>query len=126
MSSSLLLDSHALVWWEADDARLAVRAREAIEQPDVALFFSAASLWELAIKHSLGKLKLPPNLLDTLAEEGFMELTISSAHALRAGALPPHHGDPFDRMLVAQAQSQSLTLVTNDARITAYDVPVLW
>ncbi len=126
MSPSLLLDSHALVWWEADDARLVVRAREAIEQPDVALFFSAASVWELAIKRARGKLELPPTLLDTLAEEGFTELTISSAHALRAGALPPHHGDPFDRMLVAQAQSENLTLVTNDARIAAYDVPVLW
>ncbi len=91
------------------------------------MLFSVASVWELAIKQAQGKLDLPEGLLlDALADEGFIELAISSTQALIAGALPPHHRDPFDRMLVAQALSERLTLVTNDERITAYDVPVLW
>jgi PIN domain nuclease of toxin-antitoxin system len=122
----LLLDSHALLWWEADDARLAGEAREAIEQPEVPLFFSSASIWELAIKQASKRLVLPQTLLATLSEEGFTELRISSTHAALAGALPFHHRDPFDRMIVAQAQTEGLTVVTSDARIAAYDVPVLW
>jgi PIN domain nuclease of toxin-antitoxin system len=124
--SSLLLDSHALVWWQADDPRLTVRAREVIEEPDTRLFFSAASIWELAIKQAMGKLDVPPSLLDTLTQEGFVELPISATHGLIAAALPPHHRDPFDRMIVAQAQSKGLTVVTGDGRIAAYGVPVLW
>lgn len=126
MTPPLLLDSHALLWWQADDPRLGVGVREAIERPGVPLYFSAASIWELAIKQAKNKLKLPEAMLVVLAEEDFTELPISSAHAVLASALPAHHGDPFDRMLVAQAQSEKLTLVTNDAQIAAYDVPVLW
>jgi PIN domain nuclease of toxin-antitoxin system len=122
----LLLDSHALLWWEADDARLGGEAREAIERPEVPLFFSAASIWELAIKQAQQRLALPQTLLATLSEEGFTEILISSVHAVLAGALPFHHRDPFDRMIVAQALSEGLTVVTGDARIAAYDVPVLW
>jgi PIN domain nuclease of toxin-antitoxin system len=122
----LLLDSHALLWWEADDARLRGEARKAIEQPDVPLFFSAASIWELAIEQAQKRLALPQTWLATLSEEGFTELRISSDHAMLAGALPFHHRDPFDRMIVAQAQTEGLTVVTSDARIAAYDVPVLW
>jgi PIN domain nuclease of toxin-antitoxin system len=122
----LLLDSHALLWWQADDPRLGVRAREAIEDPDVLPRFSAASVWELAIKQATRKLSLPERLLDALAEEGFVELPVSSRHALLAAALPPHHRDPFDRMIVAQAQLEGCTVVTRDARLAAYDVPVLW
>ncbi len=94
--------------------------------PDVDLFFSAASIWEIAIKRAKGKLGVPGNLLDTMEQRGFVELPILSRDALRAGALPPHHGDPFDRMIVAQAQSEGLTVVTRDERIAAYGVPVLW
>jgi len=97
-----------------------------MEQPDAVLAFSVASIWELGIKRAQKKLDLPETLLATLAEEEFTELRVSSAHALLASALPSHHRDPFDRMLVAQAQSESLTLVTNDAQIAAYEVPVLW
>jgi PIN domain nuclease of toxin-antitoxin system len=122
----LLLDSHALLWWEADDARLGPEARGAIEQPQVPLFFSAASIWELAIKQAQKRVALPQTLLATLSEEGFKELRISSTHAVLAGALPLHHRDPFDRIIVAQAQSEGLTVVTSDTRIAAYDVPVLW
>jgi PIN domain nuclease of toxin-antitoxin system len=122
----LLLDSHALLWWQEDDVRLSVRARQAIENPDVNPHFSAASVWELAIKQAKRKLSLPVRLLDALADEGFIEIPVSSRHATTAAALPPHHRDPFDRMLVAQAQSEGLTLVTSDQRIAAYGVPMLW
>lgn len=92
----------------------------------MALFFSAASIWEIAIKRAQGKLDVPQDLLDTMEQRGFIELPVLSRHAIVAGALPAHHGDPFDRMIVAQAQSEGFTLITNDARIAAYDVPVLW
>ena len=124
--SALLLDTHVLLWWRGDYRRISVRAREAIADPGHVLFFSAASIWEMAIKHAAGKLKMPADVLDTFEQRGFTELPMSSRQGLIAGALPPHHGDPFDRMLVAQAQSEKLALVTNDARIAAYDVPVLW
>jgi PIN domain nuclease of toxin-antitoxin system len=124
--SALLLDSHALLWWEADDARLSDRARERIERPDSTALFSAVSLWELAIKQALGKLRLPDSLLSRLTEEGFQEVPVTAAHGLLAGGLPRHHSDPFDRMLVAQASSEGLVIVTADTRIGAYNVPVLW
>jgi PIN domain nuclease of toxin-antitoxin system len=97
-----------------------------MEQPGVRLFFSAASVWELAIKQAQRKLDLPDRLLAILAEEDFTERRVSSAYALSASALPPHHCDPCDRMIVAQAQAEGRTVVTADARIAAYDVPVLW
>ena len=97
-----------------------------MENPDTPLFFSAASIWEVAIKRAQDKLDVPDNLLDTMEQRGFVELQVSARHGLIAGALPPHHRDPFDRMLVAQAQREGLTLVTHDERIRAYDVPVLW
>jgi PIN domain nuclease of toxin-antitoxin system len=94
--------------------------------PAVSLFFSAASIWEIAIKSAQGKLQVPGNLLGTMEQRGFVELPVLSRHAIIAGALPPHHRDPFDRMIVAQAQSEGLTVVTRDERIAAYDVAVLW
>jgi PIN domain nuclease of toxin-antitoxin system len=97
-----------------------------MENPDVSLFFSAASIWEIAIKRASGKLNVPTNLLDSMEQRGFTELPVRSSHAIIAGALPPHHGDPFDRMIVAQAQSEGLTVVTRAEWIAAYDVPVLW
>jgi PIN domain nuclease of toxin-antitoxin system len=124
--TSLLVDTHALLWWRGDDRRLSIRAREAIASPEVPLFFSAASIWEIAIKQALGKLDVPENLLDTMEQRGFVELPVYARHAIAAGALPAYHGDPFDRMIVAQAQREGLTVVTRDTRIAAYDVPVLW
>jgi PIN domain nuclease of toxin-antitoxin system len=124
--SGLLLDTHVLLWWRGDHKRIGARAHQAIEDADIPVFFSAASVWEIAIKHASGKLRMPANVIDTMQKRGFAELTVAASHALVAGALPPHHRDPFDRMLVAQAQSERLTLVTNDPRIAAYDVPILW
>jgi len=122
----LLLDSHALLWWRVDDERLSERARQAIEDPDSAPHFSSVSVWELAIKQAKGKLKLPGTLPQDLLDEGFLEILVNASHSLQAAALPSHHNDPFDRMLIAQAQSEGLTIVTRDPQIAAYDVPVLW
>jgi PIN domain nuclease of toxin-antitoxin system len=124
--TELLVDTHVLLWWRGDHRRLSSRAHKSIADPDNTLFFSAASIWEMAIKRAAGKLDVPEDLLDTMAERGFIELPVLSRHGLLAGALPPHHRDPFDRMLVAHAQSEDFTLVTGDKRIAAYDVPVLW
>jgi PIN domain nuclease of toxin-antitoxin system len=122
----LLLDTHVLLWSVGDTDRLSSTAREVLSAGVVPAYVSAASVWEIAIKRASGKLKAPDDLLEQIAVAKFGELGVTFEHAMRAGALPPHHGDPFDRMLVAQAQSEKLTLVTNDARIAAYDVPVLW
>jgi PIN domain nuclease of toxin-antitoxin system len=122
----LLLDTHALLWSVGDTDRLSPAALEVISSGLTPAYVSAASVWEIAIKRASGKLKAPEDLLEKVAVAGFDELSVTFEHATVAGALPPHHGDPFDRMLVAQAQIEGLILVTNDARIAAYDVPLLW
>jgi PIN domain nuclease of toxin-antitoxin system len=124
--TGLLLDTHVLLWARGEHGRIGASVRETITDPETAVFFSSASIWEMAIKHALGKLRMPANMLETMAERGFSELPVRSTDGLRAGALPPHHADPFDRMLIAQAQGERLTLVTSDTRIAAYDVPILW
>ncbi len=117
----VLLDSHAALWWLSGDAALGQRCRAAVAEADEA-FFSAVTPWELGIKRALGKLDMPDGLVAELERGGFVALPISAAHAERAPALPPHHGDPFDRMLIAQAQLEALTLVTADVSFAAYDV----
>jgi PIN domain nuclease of toxin-antitoxin system len=124
--TALLLDTHALLWSVGDEDRLSPAAHEVLSAGLVPAYVSAASIWEIAIKRASGKLDVPESLLDKVAGARFIELAITFEHAIRAGSLPPHHKDPFDRMIVAQAQSEGLTLVTNDERIAAYDVPVLW
>lgn len=124
--SPLLLDTHALLWSVGDTDRLSSTAREILSAGVVPAYVSVASVWEIAIKRASGKLKAPDDLLEQIAVAKFGELGITFKHAMLAGALPPHHRDPFDRMLVAQAQSGNMTLVTNDSRIAAYDVTVLW
>jgi PIN domain nuclease of toxin-antitoxin system len=121
---NLLLDTHALLWWLADDERLGKRTREQISTAQ-SVAVSAASAWEVAIKSALGKLRAPPELERTVVSEGFSPLPVTFAHAERAGALDQHHRDPFDRLLVAQAQLEGLTIVTRDADIGRYGVPVL-
>ena len=110
----LLLDTHALLWWLADDAALAQAARAAIADGGNEVFVSAASAWEIAIKHELGKLDVPQDLTEAIDSAAFTGLPITIEHARLAGALSPHHRDPFDRMLIAQAQAESLTIVTRD------------
>jgi PIN domain nuclease of toxin-antitoxin system len=125
----LLLDTHTLVW--AADKRLDAEARKAIEETAEAVFVSAATIWEIEIKRALGKLKtiagaVPiDDAVQMVGESGFKRLDISFAHAQEAGRLPLLHGDPFDRMLIAQARLEGLTLATADERIRRYDVPVL-
>jgi PIN domain nuclease of toxin-antitoxin system len=124
--SPLLLDTHALLWSVGDEERLSPAAHEMLSAGAVPAYVSAASIWEIAIKRASGKLTTPDNLMEKVAEARFIELPITFKHALLAGALPAHHTDPFDRMIVAQAQSEGFTVVTRDPRIAAYDVPTLW
>jgi len=119
----LLLDSHALLWWLAGDPTLRPEAVAIIAEPASEVFVSAATAWEIAIKQSLGKLEAPTDLEAQLHANGFEPLPITVSHAYAAGTLPLHHDDPFDRMLVAQADAEGLTVVTRDARIADYGVP---
>ncbi|MFV0257398.1 MAG: type II toxin-antitoxin system VapC family toxin [Acidimicrobiales bacterium] len=120
----ILLDSHVALWWLEDSGSLGVRCRELIEHADEA-FFSAVTPWELEIKRGLGKLTMPDGLPDALASGGFIPLGISVEHAERAPGLPVHHRDPFDRMLIAQAQLEALTLISTDRSFDAYEVEVV-
>lgn len=120
----LLLDTHVLLWWLAAE-RLAPKATAAISSAASDVWVSAASIWEMSIKAGLGKLTAPDDLTDQLSHHGFDILPIGLPHALAVRLLPPHHADPFDRMLVAQAQLEELTLVTRDADIRRYDVAIL-
>ncbi len=118
----VLLDTHALLWWLGNDARLGVQARAIITDERNEVFVSAASTWEIAIKTSLGKLSAPGGLDAIIGEEGFSPLPISLFHGQQAGSLPPLHRDPFDRMLVAQAQAEGLELMTANADLAGYGV----
>lgn len=120
----LLLDTHALLWWLADDG-LTDQARDAIADPDNLVMVSAASAWEISIKKALGKLAVPDDLERQVDESGFVPLLISIAHGIAAGQLPRHHDDPFDRMLIAQAYAQGLTIVTRDKRFADYNVAMM-
>jgi PIN domain nuclease of toxin-antitoxin system len=122
---NLLLDAHALLWWLADDPGLSQEARTAIGAAENAVYVSAVTAWEIAIKRALGKLEAPEDLDVAVSASGFQELPITIAHALAAGQLPNHHKDPFDRMLVAQAQLENLILITRDERIVRYALPTI-
>jgi PIN domain nuclease of toxin-antitoxin system len=120
----LLLDTHVILWWLSDDPTLGDDIKGVIdEEPDV--FLSPATLWEVAIKQSIGKLPEPVDLVERIRDSELRELPIRFNHAIEAGRLPMVHRDPFDRMLVAQARCEGLTLVTRDAHIAKYDVHVL-
>ena len=124
MNHRLLLDSHILLWWLGEHVRLSTEARKAIAEAEV-VHVSAISAWEVTIKAALGKLKTPDDLEAQMQASRFVPLPVTVAHAIAAGKLPRHHGDPFDRMLVAQASLESLTLLTSDARLRAYDVRIM-
>jgi PIN domain nuclease of toxin-antitoxin system len=121
----LLLDTNVFLWWRADDRRLSEAARAAIAGAE-AVFVSAATAWEAAIKAALGRLAYPDTIEAGVEASGFEKLGITLAHAERAGALPRHHADPFDRMLVAQALAEGLTLVTSDPILRRYGMSILW
>jgi PIN domain nuclease of toxin-antitoxin system len=121
----LLLDSHVIVWWSVFPGRLRASTRDAIISPDNDVLLSAASVWELGLKIARQKLSLPEDYPARLIAAGLEELPVSIAHASRAMALPALHGDPFDRLLIAQALEEGLVLVTGDREILRYDVPTL-
>jgi PIN domain nuclease of toxin-antitoxin system len=120
----LLLDTNVLLWWLEAGPRLSNTARTAIQESN-ATYVSAVSVWEIGIKTSTGKLEFRGDMDRQIALNGFVPLDITVAHAIAAGRLPFHHRDPFDRMLVAQAAAESLTLITSDAVLKAYNVPVM-
>lgn len=119
MGIKYLLDTHILLWWIFDDPKLKPECRNIIRNPGHQIFVSSASAWEIATKYRIGKLPeakpLVQNYPRILARAKFIELTITAAHALRAGSLPISHRDPFDRMLMAQAELESLPILTEDS-----------
>jgi len=121
----LLLDTHALLWALAADTSLSGEAAAAIADGRSEVFASAASAWEIEIKRALGKLEAPPDLVAAVEATGFEPLAIDMDHAVEAGRLPLHHSDPFDRLLVAQARLERLTLVTSDPQVARYEVQTL-
>jgi PIN domain nuclease of toxin-antitoxin system len=120
---NLLLDTHVLIWWD-EGRRLTSEARRAIGEADD-VYVSAASAWEIAIKTGLGRLKPSRTVEQAAAESGFLELPVTFRHAARVASLPPHHRDPFDRLLVAQATEEGLTLVSRNPAFGAYGITVV-
>ena len=127
--NALLLDSHVWLWMEGDPDRLPGELRELLSKSETDLFLSTASIWEIAIKHRLGKLGLPepPEIYipDRMARNSVHRLDITADHALSAAALPMHHADPFDRMVIAQARLRGLTIATADRVFERYDVSLV-
>jgi len=125
-----LLDTHTFLWWNTDDPRLSATARECIAAMDNEIFLSAASAWEIAIKAARGRLELPepPDryVASRMVLHRFQALAVQASHALQTYYLPPLHQDPFDRLLVAQAQLEGVPLLTADPAIAQYDVPIVW
>lgn len=122
----LLVDTHVVLWHALDDPRLGPVPTAAIEAEETEAFVSAASLWEIAIKAGLGKLDAPEDLPQRVEQLGFELLAVSAEHAWAVRHLPRHHRDPFDRLLIAQAQVERLPIVTADPSFDAYDVTVVW
>lgn len=126
----LLVDTHALLWWFTDDPRLSARARALIGDAENEILVSAASAWEIATKHRLGKLEETADAVirfeELVAADGFTHLPISYHHGLRAGRYGVAHRDPFDRMLAAQAEIESVPLVTLDAAFGQFEITTLW
>ena len=119
---NLLLDSHTLLWWLSDVPRLGRAAYDAIASPRNEVFVSAVSIWELAVKREKGTLPAPDDLTTLVEQKGFTPLPLTLFHAEQAAMLPMHHRDPFDRMLIAQAQAEGLVLVTRDSYIRRYGI----
>jgi PIN domain nuclease of toxin-antitoxin system len=126
MVTTLLIDTHALLWWLAGDRRLPKSVRDRIADPDNRVLASAVSAWEIAIKTALGKLRAPGELIEVVGESGLSWIPIEPREAYAAGALPPHHRDPFDRLLVAQCLGRSAHLISRDATFDQYGVVRLW
>jgi len=121
----LLLDTHVLIWWLTDSPMLGKIAKQEIANPANKVYVSAISSWEISIKKAIGKLMAPDNISQIVEQKGFIELPIHLSHGDAAGLLPAYHNDPFDRMLIAQAQTEGMILVTKDRAIFQYNIQVL-
>jgi PIN domain nuclease of toxin-antitoxin system len=121
----ILLDTHILLWWLEDSAHLSATLRDIISDPKTARFYSSISIAEIRIKQAIGKLKPSDDFADVLLQQPFYELDFGVNHAHVLQSLPLHHRDPFDRMLIAQAQVENLTLITADTNILKYDLKLL-
>jgi len=122
----LLLDTHAALWFLSGDTRLSENAKRQLTDDTNRILLSAAVVWEVAIKRSLGKLAVPAEYLSLLLDAGVQPLAVSIAHAAAVEQLPPHHRDPFDRMLVAQAGIEGASVVSRDDALRPYDVTLIW
>ena len=121
---SYLLDTNIIITWLENELREYPSVRKVIRNPENTVFLSSVVIWEIAIKRKLGKLTLPSNYYDILHDEHFTPLHITHSHARLVESLPLHHADPFDRLLIAQAQSEHLTIITMDKRFTQYNVMI--
>lgn len=125
-----LLDTHTFLWWITDDPQLSPQARQIISDTDNTIYLSAASGWEMAIKAKLGKLTLPDNLpaflFEQMSANAIFELPVKLNHALHVYNLPEHHRDPFDRLIISQAQLEKLPIITGDRFISRYNVEIVW
>ena len=125
-----MLDTHTFLWWNMGDEQLSATAHETIADGRNAVFFSAASAWEIALKAARGRLQLPEepekHVAERLAQHGFQALPIQLSHALRVYELPDYHRDPFDRLLIVQSQMEKLPILTADENIRRYPVEVVW
>lgn len=122
---NILLDTHILLWWLADDPKLSSGHRSIIANPDNLCYVSSVSIWEISIKSSIGKLTIEDNYIDELVAEGFLELPVTWRHCDRVRQLPDIHQDPFDRLLIAQAGIEQLSLLSVDEQIKKYEIPVI-
>lgn len=126
---NLLLDTHTVIWYLTDDNKLAAKAKAAIEDPENNCFISLASYWEIAIKNSLGRLRLEIELkkiFEIIEESGLELLMITPKHILQSSTLPFHHYDPFDRIIISQALTENLIIISKDSYFSAYKVPLFW
>lgn len=121
----ILLDTHVALWWRENNPRLGAEARDAIASADIA-YVSVVSAWEVAIKISAGKLRIPDSFEKGIEDSAFSKLPLTFAHAAALVELPMHHRDPFDRMLIVQAKQEDLTIVTADRKFERYDVSIVW
>ncbi len=127
----ILLDTHTFLWWITDSPRLSERAREVLADGRNEILLSAASSWEIAIENALGRLEVPGGdvevvIASEIVDQGFIALPIEHAHAWRVASLPPHHRDPFDRILVAQALVEGVPILTSDSALARYEVETVW
>ena len=122
---NLLLETHVLLWWLDDNPTLSKKARDAIANGSNVVFVSAAVIWEIRIKQALGKLQIPKDFESVLNQQALEMLAVTTEHAHAIAHLPFHHRDPFDRMLIAQAKAEGLTLVTRDMVFKKYKIPII-